>query len=223
MNDAPTQTTRIHPRTRPARLTKEKTPTAVHQSHLSNHSGPHGQETEDTTMARADVELRPKLRPATRKTNGPYGEARSTRPETGQASTTRVGVFEVRNVQLLEIWNVQNMHLGPDTRQVPGHGRQVQGDCAGRGRQAWHQRPDRGGEKQKPCGESASCTRGGTRSWDGQGNNHKPDDRDIQKKGREEHKMKPADKQAEAARQALARTAAMMTRRRLDLEEAEKQ
>ena len=64
-------------------------------------------------------------------------------PETGQAAKASMEVFEMRNVQ--------NMpeDLGPDTRQVPEHGRQVQGD-AQKGRQAGAGREctERGGEGQ---------------------------------------------------------------------------
>ena len=67
-------------------------------------------------------------------------------PRRGQAAKARVGVFGMRNVQLLEIWSVQSMPEElPDTR----HGTNA---------------TERGGEGQKPCGESASCKTGGARS-----------------------------------------------------------
>ena len=104
-------------------MTKEKTPTAEHQhippsillhqadshpSQMSKHSGPHGnlgKRPRIRRLARAELELR-QLRPGARKTNGPHGETRSTRTETGQATKAGVGVSRCG---LLEIWIVENM------------------------------------------------------------------------------------------------------------------
>ena len=45
---------------------------------------------------------------------------------------------------------------------------------------------------------------------------------EISKSMHEENTVRPADKQMEAAKQVLTRTAGMMTRRRTEMEEAEK-
>ena len=83
------------------RVTKEKTPTADHQ-HTSqfllllqadsrpSQYGNLGKRPRIRRMARAEVE-QPQLRPGARKTNGPHGEARSTRTRDGTGRESQHG------------------------------------------------------------------------------------------------------------------------------------
>ena len=73
-----------------------------HQADSHPSHGNLGKRSRIRRMARAEMELR-QLRPGARITNGPRGEAPCTRFETGQAAKAEVEVFELRNVQLLEI------------------------------------------------------------------------------------------------------------------------
>ena len=128
----------------------------------------------------------------------------------------------MRNVQRLGNWNVQNMpeELGPDTRQVLGHGRQVQGECTGGGRQtvAWHEHGTSAQiekEKDRSLVEKAQAALQAAQEAGMAKEIIKHLMTEISKRKDEEHKMKLVDKHREAAKQALTRTAAMMPRRRM--------
>ena len=119
------------------------------------------------------MEPRPTLQQGTRKTNGPHGEARGARLETGQAATAREGLFEMRNVRLLRSGMRRTWH--------PTHDKYL--DTDGKFTENLQQeenRHERRGEGRKFC----DCSTGGATSANGEGSHQKPCYRDIQKKRR---------------------------------------